>query len=147
MNEIIRVKGNIKNGLEKYNRKVYKLLVLPKKPRKVLYDCILSGIEDYLADHPLATYEELTEHFGTPKELVDTYVSTSNYKEMYKAQKQKRLILKALLCMAIALVSTVLIWVTMDLYIKTSFQNGYIVRSVQDNSHTVSSLPNFGGDE
>lgn len=136
-----------KTDLEKYNRKVYKLLVLPKKPRKILYDCILSGIEDYMEEHPLATYEELTEHFGTPKELVDTYVSTSNYSEMYKAQKQKRLILKALLCMAIAFVSVIFIWALMDLHIKNSFKDGYAIRTIQDNSHTLSSLPNFGGDE
>lgn len=147
MNEIVKITGQRNKDLEKYNCKVYKMLVLPKRPRKILYDSILSGIGEYAENHPRVTYDELVEQFGSPKELVETFIETSNYREMNKSQKRKRFILKALLCIGIVIASTLFTWVILDLKSKMEFEDGFYVETVYSYDEGLSSLPDVNGKE
>ena len=38
-----------------------------------MMESMLSGVEDFLEDHPEANYKTLTEHFGTPKQVAESY--------------------------------------------------------------------------
>lgn len=147
MSVTIKVKSTEDKSVKKYSRQVYRMLVLPKRPRKILYESIESGINEYAENHIGITYEALVEHFGSPKEMADTYIETCDYKEMHRAQKTKKHIMKALLCLGIAVVSLLFIWVIVDLQTKTSYRNGYYIISVKDAGQSASSLPDFGGNE
>lgn len=147
MIEITKIKISRKNDLEKYNRQIYKLLVLPKRPRKILYDSIASGIEEYTAKHPMVSYEDLVKHFGSPKDLVETFIETSNYKEMNKSQKRKRKILKALLCIGIAAATILFSWIIFDLQSKMEFRDGYYVETIKRENYDYSSLPVYSDEE
>ena len=41
--------------------------------KKEMMETMLSGVEDFLEDHPEANYKMLTEHFGTPKQVAESY--------------------------------------------------------------------------
>ena len=41
--------------------------------KKEMMETMLSGVEDFLEDHPEANYKTLTEHFGTPKQVAESY--------------------------------------------------------------------------
>lgn len=141
MNTDIKTKSQEDKGVEKYNRQVYKMLVLPKRPRKILYDAISSGIYEFAENHTGTTYDKLIKHFGSPKELVETYIETSNYKEMHRSQKTKMRILKALLCVGIVIASVFFAWVVFDLQSKFEFRDGLNIRTIQDDDYNLSSLP------
>jgi len=147
VNELDKIESRKNSDLEKYNRKVFKMLVLPKRPRKILYESISSGISEYAEKHPLVTYDELVQQFGSPKELVEAYIKTSNYVEMNQSQKRKMLILKVLLCIGIAIASILFTWVILDLKSKMEFTDGLYVETVYSCDEDPSSLPVFHGKE
>ena len=41
--------------------------------KKEMMETMLSGVGDFLEDHPEANYKTLTEHFGTPKQVAESY--------------------------------------------------------------------------
>lgn len=41
--------------------------------KKEMMETMLSGVEDFLEDHPEANYKTLTEHFGTLKQVAESY--------------------------------------------------------------------------
>ena len=58
---------------KRYRLRLFWELPGRKSQKKEMMETMLSGVEDFLEDHPEANYKTLTEHFGTPKQVAESY--------------------------------------------------------------------------
>ncbi len=64
-------------------------------PRKIKKDLILrieSSVYDYIEGNPDASYDDITAHFGSPRELANSYISSLDSEEICKAIKKAKTI-------------------------------------------------------
>ena len=64
-------------------------------PRKIKKDLILrieSSVYDYIEGNPDASYNEIEAHFGSPRELANSYISSLDSEEICKAIKKAKTI-------------------------------------------------------
>ena len=64
-------------------------------PRKIKKDLILrieSSVYDYIENKPEVSYNEIEAHFGSPRELADSYISSLDSDEISKAIKKAKTI-------------------------------------------------------
>ena len=105
--------------------------------KKAILNGVLAGVEEYLENHLDADYKALTENFGSPKQIAESYWSVNG-----GSAAQHTAILAAMLKVVVALALFVAIsWsvtiavVTAEFYRK---ENGYFVVSTSDGeSYTV----------
>ena len=57
----------------RYRLRLFRELPGSGSQKKEMMETMLSGVEDFLEDHPEANYKTLTEHFGTPKQVAESY--------------------------------------------------------------------------
>lgn len=118
-----------------YCKQVYRSLELPKNQKQALYSIISEKVEEFLEESPSASYEEILEAFGSPEELSDTYIETSDMTEIrdtYKVKSRNLRIVK-IVCVAviaIALLCTVIF--TVSYYRSIEYQSGVYKEIVVD---------------
>ena len=64
-------------------------------PRKIKKDLILrieSSVYDYIDGNPDASYDDIEAHFGSPRELANSYISSLDSEEICKAIKKAKTI-------------------------------------------------------
>ena len=59
--------------LKRYRLRLFRELPGRGSQKKEMMESMLSGVEDFLEDHPEANYKTLTEHVGTPKQVAESY--------------------------------------------------------------------------
>lgn len=57
----------------RYRLRLFRELPGSGSQKKEMMETMLSGVEDFLEDHPETDYKTLTEHFGTPKQVAESY--------------------------------------------------------------------------
>ena len=62
-----------------YIRKVKLLFPVMGKYERKYIKAITINVNDYLADVPESTIDDLYKEFGTPKDIIDSYYSTVNF--------------------------------------------------------------------
>lgn len=50
--------------------------------KKEVLQQIQTAVEDYAEEHPQCTYQELTQHFGTPEQIAESYVAEMDSHEV-----------------------------------------------------------------
>lgn len=50
--------------------------------KKEVLQQIQAAMEDYAEEHPQCTYQELTQHFGTPEQIAESYVAEMDSHEV-----------------------------------------------------------------
>ncbi len=70
---------------KKYLQKVRRSLTCPRKLKKRMLDGLRSDIDTYLEEHPNASPADLTERFGEPAALSESYLSALDAGELAKA--------------------------------------------------------------
>lgn len=82
----------------RYRLRLFRELSGRGSQKKEMMETMLSGVEDFLEDHPEANYKTLTEHFGTPKQVAESYWAVNGGKAA-----QHTAILSAILKVVVAL--------------------------------------------
>ena len=67
-----------------YIRKVKLLFPVMGKYERKYIKAITINVNDYLADVPESTIDDLYKEFGTPKDIIDSYYSTVNTDDVIK---------------------------------------------------------------
>lgn len=92
---------------KKYLQKVRRSLTCPRKLKKRMLDGLRSDIDAYLEEHPNASLEDLTERFGEPAALSESYLSALDAGELKSAVNVKK---RVVLIVLSACAAAVLIW-------------------------------------
>ena len=64
----------MKSNCSRYLRDLRRLMPVYGKSQREYLHAIDQSIEDYCNSHPNPTYEELTDHFGAPQEIIGDYL-------------------------------------------------------------------------
>ncbi len=84
--------------------------------KKEVLQQIQTAVEDYAEEHPQCTHQELTQHFGTPEQIVESYVAEMDFHEVLHGLRVGKKILFAIL---LAIVLGVTAWLG---YLAVCFQ-------------------------
>lgn len=75
--------------------------------KKEVLQQIQAAMEDYAEEHPQCTYQELTQHFGTPEQIAESYVAEMDSHEVLHGLRVGKKIFFAIL---LAIVLGVTAW-------------------------------------
>lgn len=75
--------------------------------KKEVLQQIQTAVEDYAEEHPQCTYQELTQHFGTPEQIAESYVAEMDSHEVLHGLRVGKKIFFAIL---LAIVLGVTAW-------------------------------------
>ena len=90
-----------------YLRSVSKALPCGRKAKKQLLSQISNSIEDYLQENPNADFEMVQSHFGTPQEIVASYINEQDPSALVKKMRIKK---KVLVIVSGVMVAILLMW-------------------------------------
>ncbi len=91
-----------KNGtnalLHRYMKEIEKNLPCSADDRKQVLATLKDSVSTYLLEFPEATFEDITQHFGTPAQIADAFLDTE---EKSRSRERNSLFKKIMLCILI----------------------------------------------
>lgn len=81
------------NELSGYYRSIQKALPCSVCQKRKLMKDIRCSVDSFLQEHPDATFETVSAHFGSPQQIVDTYTEEMPPRELQKTLKMKKRII------------------------------------------------------
>lgn len=108
----------------RYRLRLFRELSGRGSQKKEMMETMLSGVEDFLEDHPEADYKTLTEHFGTPKQVAESYWAVNGD----KAAQHTALLMAMLRVVAALALFIAIVWGIMVAIVTVDYgnrNNGY----------------------
>ena len=108
----------------RYRLRLFRELPGSGSQKKEMMETMLSGVEDFLEDHPEANYKTLTEHFGTPKQVAESYWAVNGG----KAAQHTALLMAMLRVVAALALFIAIVWGIMVAIVAVDYgnrNNGY----------------------
>ena len=99
--------------LKQYYRDIAKKLPVGRKEKQQILLAITESVEDYLAAHPLADFQAVQLHFGSPQEIAAAYIENMTAPEILKKFRLRRTVL-SILCATAA--TALLLWGSIIVY-------------------------------
>lgn len=93
--------------LKQYYRDIAKQLPVGRKQKQQILLTITQSVEDYLAAHPLADFQAVQAHFGSPQEIAASYIENMTTPEILKKFRFRKTVL-TILCATAA--TALLLW-------------------------------------
>ena len=109
------------NAIKQYCKSVKKELSCPRKIKSDLIARIMPDLEAYADENPNASFDDICDHFGTPKEVAESYLSSLDEDELKKRLKNAKKI-----WIAVIAVCTVVLLVFIAIYIYMILLNKHI---------------------
>ena len=79
--------------LKQYYREIAKKLPVGRKQKQQILLTITQSVEDYLAAHPLADFQAVQAHFGSPQEIAAAYIENMTTPEILKKFRFRKTII------------------------------------------------------
>ena len=111
--------------LKSYYRQIARELPCTGKSKKQLLSCIVSNIDDYLAENPNADFETVRAHFGTPQQIASAYIDETDTPNLLHSIKIRKRIVSAVIAVAVIAIALWGCVLAVALYDEISASNGY----------------------
>ena len=85
------------NELKGYCKQIKQVLAVSPKEKKIILQGLQNGIEEYLAQYPDATIDDIRAHFGVPSEIEVESLLDITSKDMKRFARRKKIILTLIL--------------------------------------------------
>ena len=115
--------------VKKYCREIRQWLPCSQKLKKRIISEISDNVAHYLSDAPTATYSDIEQRFGTPKQIATTYINEMDTSELLENLRVKRKITTAIISTCLVLIAIWGIAVTIALIDAIIVTHGYGVYS------------------
>lgn len=79
--------------LKQYYRDISKHLPVGRKQKQQILLTITQSVEDYLAVHPLADFQAVQAHFGSPQKIAAAYIENMTTPEILKKFRFRKTII------------------------------------------------------
>lgn len=116
---------------KRYRLRLFRELPGSGSQKKEMMESMLSGVEDFLEDHPEANYKTLTEHFGTPKQVAESYWAVNGG----KAAQHTALLMAMLRVVAALALFVAITWGIMVVIVTADFyeeEKGHITEKTSE---------------
>lgn len=90
--------SDINKSIQKYINNVSKSLICNRKLKKTIINDFRNSILDYKEENIITDIKKIYEHFGTPNEIVQIYMSDPDIQTIKRHINIKRIILAVLIC-------------------------------------------------
>lgn len=94
----MRTMSDINKSIQKYINNVSKSLICNRKLKKTIINDFRNSILDYKEENNITDIKKIYEHFGTPNEIVQIYMSDPDIQTIKRHINIKRIILAVLIC-------------------------------------------------
>jgi len=131
------------NAAKEYCKQISKCLSYSSKVKKKLLPDIELSIEQFIEDNSSVSYEDIVEEFGTPQDMVKTFLETEEVSELEQSFSVKRRVVWIVALAVIAVIVIIGIYLVVDLKMKDNFQNGRFIEVIQEDS-LPEDLPVYG---
>ena len=111
--------------IKKYCREIRKWLPCSQKLKKRIISEISDNVAHYLSDAPTATYSDIEQRFGTPKQIATTYINEMDTSDLLENLRVKRKITTAIISTCLVLIAIWGIAVTIALMDAMISTHGY----------------------
>jgi len=132
--------SDINSSLKKYFKEVNKQLVGSKDEKKKLISDLHISIEDYIADNPNTSIDDIIANFGTPEQISEYSLASKDPDNTVKSIKLKSRIIRIALVTVAVITIIVGVYLLIDLKIKNDYANGHFVEVIQENP-SLENLP------
>ena len=105
--------------------KVSSLLPVHSKKEREFLNGLKNAVKDYTDSNPNATSEEITDHFGEPRDIVQGYIDSMDIDLLIKKISTRRILLRFLIAILICAVIGLCVFV------------GFIYKSYLDYKNTL----------
>jgi hypothetical protein len=131
------------NAAKEYCKHISKCLSYSSKLKKKLLPDIELSIKQFIEDNPSVSYEDIVEEFGTPQDMVKTFLETEEVSELEQSFSVKRRVVRIVALAVIAVIVIIGIYLLVDLKIKTDHADGQFIEVIQEDS-LPEDLPVYG---
>lgn len=115
--------------IRKYCREIRKWLPCSQKLKKRIISEISDNVAHYLSDAPTATYSDIEQRFGTPKQIAVTYINEMDTADLLENLRIKRKVSTAIIGTCLLLVAIWALAVSIALIDAVLTTHGYYVYS------------------
>ena len=116
------------NTVKEYLNKVGTAMDYHKRTKKYFLKELGELIENYIAEHPDATVQDLENEFGKPEEYKTNLADKETYREMLKkAEKKSRILL--ILCIILGIVAALVIGIA--IYLIYTYSGTTIISNIE----------------
>ncbi len=90
--------SDINKSIQEYINNVSKSLICNRKLKKTIINDFRNSVLDYKEENNITDIKKIYEHFGTPNEIVQIYMSDPDIQTIKRHINIKRIILAVLIC-------------------------------------------------
>ena len=90
--------SDINKSIQEYINNVNKSLICNRKLKKTIINDFRNSVLDYKEENNITDIKKIYEHFGTPNEIVQIYMSDPDIQTIKRHINIKRIILAVLIC-------------------------------------------------
>lgn len=124
-----------KGSLKQYYRQISRHLSCPAGRKQQIMENIRSGVNDFLLEKPDADMAAIMQHFGTPEQIAESYLSEMDLKELKKTLNiRKRTFTVVLIAVltALAMWAIAVVIASIDAHIQAGGYGEFIVNEGED---------------
>lgn len=96
--------NHLKYDLDTYYHRIRKLMVCKNRDKKKLIAELEGNIDAFLEDHPGASFDDITGHFGTPEDIAIDYISSVEGSELGNGLNKARFVKRLSLVVGLVIV-------------------------------------------
>ena len=119
----------MKKQLSNYYREIYRFLPCSGNSKKRILSRLKETINCYLEEHPEADFAQLEAHFGTPRQIADSYISELSVTEISQKIRIRKWILMIIGILCAAVLTVWLIAVGIAAVSEWKSANGFFTES------------------
>lgn len=94
----MRTMSEINKSIQEYINNVSKSLICNRKLKKTIINDFRNSVLDYKEENNITDIKKIYEHFGTPNEIAQIYMSDPDIQTIKRHINIKRIILAVLIC-------------------------------------------------
>lgn len=118
------------NELSGYYRSIQKALPCSGCQKRKLMKDIRCSVDSFLQEHPDATFETVSAHFGSPQQIADTYTEEMSPQELQTQLKARKRVVGIVAAAAASIIFIWLAYITVVTCDELNNNPGYIIVSM-----------------
>ena len=88
---MVAIRAELKKDVKKYLSDVKKCLCCDRKTKNRFLRDLEENVNNYLSDAPNADFQNVIDHFGTPKSIAEEFAAQTDTDSLKKAKRNKNL--------------------------------------------------------
>lgn len=125
---------SLKSDINEYLHQIKKLLICPQTKKKNYLNELEMNIDEYLIENPESDINDIQEHFGTPADISDGFLSALNESELNNKIKKTKFIRLSVVIVGLFIVSIFAVVCYFEIFYNQKASNRRLEADISDTS-------------